>query len=210
MRRPSCSSMLDLFSPCPSTRTTSGWLVKAAIRAGESAQATTRSRSPTVSFKRRRLPAASARCTPGNSRSQASQRCPAVKALPRDMRDPRAASPAMPARMLVSVFAPMPGSVAIFPALAAASRSARVRRPNSFQNRATFLGPTPETRSKSSREGGTSSSRRLRNSSLPVVSSSWIFSVMALPMPGTLGSSPRASRAAASSGRSRRLSAARW
>ena len=91
---------------------------------------------------------------------------------------------------------------------AAVSRPGRLVIPSCFQNRATFLGPRSGTWSSSTRPGGTSASRRSRKPSRPVVSSSSIFSAMALPTPGMVCSSPALKTSLISRPRASMLSAA--
>ena len=178
------------MSPLPKTRSTPLRLMKASITAFESLAATRISRSPTVERMRRRLPAGWASTTPFTLFNTLIISCASGYALPNGKRPERRESEAIPSRIAVSDFAPMPGMSRNLPAFAAASNSVSVLMLSVFQINAIFFGPSEGTCSQPAKLSGTSFFNFSRNSSLPVLSNSSIFSAMALPTPGMSANFP--------------------
>ena len=109
----------------------------------ESSSATTTSRSPMVSLRRRALPANSARITPGNSRIKPTNVSPYRKPISSLLRALKRASKSIPDRILACDLAPNPESGAISLFTAAACNSGMLSIPNSSCNCLIRFGPTP-------------------------------------------------------------------
>ncbi len=183
-RIPSVNSIEDFVSPLPSTRAISFCDVNTFITASDSLQATSRSRSPTVDFIRRKLPAASAATTPLIPRNMVKMLRAIGKATPNGVLPLRRESDSIPSKIFCSDFAPMPSKLRSSPACAAAFNCSSVVIPFIFQNIAAFFGPKLGTLITSNSVTGISRLSFSKNSSLPVLSSSSIFSAIASPTPG--------------------------
>ena len=156
-RGPSRRTMLDLSVPGREDLLDLGRASRRAMTAGGSSTAARMSRSPIVARRRRSDPAGEIRRTPGTSRSasirlptRASASCSRrrVSVLRRSIRP-------IPSSTFCSVRAERPLTSRSWPASAAA-RSPRASRSRARRAEArTVFGPTPGTRSMSSRPSGT-------------------------------------------------------
>ena len=143
------------------------------------------SRSPTVSRPRRKLPAMSARRTPGSACRYSSSASPYCAAAAREIRfsspERTASSPAI----FFSIAAPNPGTVLRRPARAARASPAIDRSPRVSTRARARMGPIPGTPRNSTAACGTS--RRSSRSSLsePVEAISAIFAARSSPIPAS-------------------------
>ena len=106
-----------LVSPRARTRSTSGWAASWSIASAESLAVASTSRSPTVSFSRRQLPARVACVTDLSLSKSATIASASGFTSPSKNRLPDADACSMPARIASSVFLPNPLSLAISPLL---------------------------------------------------------------------------------------------
>ena len=168
-RRPLLNSTLDLVSPCPATRDH----VRMADEGLHHRRRIGRRRP--AGRCRRRWRACGAGCRRASAAYAGQLPQPGQQLLgerpgpaQRDAVGAPARALRCPAMILASDFSPMPGRSRSLPARAAASSSARLVTPSSFQNRPTFLGPRSGTCSSSTRRGRHLAFSFSRNSSLPV------------------------------------------
>ena len=196
--------------PAPRTRSTAPSCVKRSTTISGRSVSTSRSRSPTVSRRRRSEPAWTMRVTPGVPSSWATRSSDSRWASSSRRRCGRESSWAIPSRIRCSVPAPIPFSPRSSPAWAARRRSSSVSIPSASWTTRTVLGPTPGICSSSTRLAGISASSRSWKAMWPVVASSVILSLIACPTPGIGRRSPDAYADATSNGARAMASAARW
>ena len=150
------------------------------------------SRSPIVSARRRRLPQTSARITSGWARTASKIGATRRLALLCKMRSPTDSTKVIPSRIFASVLAPKPFSPAIFPASAAARRSARLSIFSVSWSVRIFFGPSPGTRRSATRPGGVLRLSSSYEGSWPVVASWTILAYIVSPIPGVSARLPSA------------------
>ena len=178
--------------PAPMTPSTAGRPTKRSMTVSGASVSTRRSRSPTVSRRRRSDPAWTILATPGASASCATSASEMAWARSSSMRCGREARSVMPSRIRCSVPAEMPRRPRRWPASAARRRSSMLSMPRPSQTRRTVLGPTPGMRSRSTTLGGISARSRSWRAMWPVVAISTILSPMAWPTPAIGRRSPAA------------------
>ena len=146
-----------------------------------------RSRSRTVSRRRRTLPASETAIAAGWASSSATTRRTAGSAVPRSrLASPCSPTPASSAfRIFSSLRAPIPERSRSLPSCAADFRPARVVRPSCVQNRAAVFGPTPGSRRKSTTPAGTSPRRLVSACISPSLTTSTTLFSIVLPIPGS-------------------------
>ncbi len=188
MRRSACrpdrSTTAQRVSPCAVTCVTSLNRTKAFAAAGASVDATRMSTSPTVSERRRKLPATSSCCTPGVARSAATSGRTYASASASGTRAACALSCARPRRIDCWMDGPRPRSVASRPARAAFSSWPSVRTPSFWLMSRARLGPMPGIRSSVTRLPGVFFLSCSSSGSSPVRHRCSILPARSAPMPG--------------------------
>ena len=209
---PSLSTTAAFVSPCTSTVETFGCSTSVSSTCRGSPAAHTRSMSPIVSSKRRRLPAARSAVMLGQrSRSAAISRSAAGIARAIGTRSSLVRAARISRRTLSAFFRPILGSSASCPASVAFSRSATVETPSSSLISLAVFGPMPGTRMTSRMPSGNSARSRSKYAMRPVVTSSVVLAAMALPTPGiSVRSAPSRTACSMSAGWWPRARAARW
>ena len=147
-----------------------------------------RSRSRTVSRRRRTLPASDTAIAAGCASSAATTRLTAGSAVASRRRSSGASpTPASSAfRIFSSLFAPMPDRSRSRPDSAAAFRPSSDVMPSCVQIRAAVFGPTPGSRRKSTTPAGTSPRRFVSACISPSSTTSTTFASIVFPIPGSV------------------------
>ena len=160
--------------------------------AAGSLDATTMSRSFTVSARRRALPASSTRSADGWSRSAATISSPTVSAFESSMRAlGRPSAPAASAaRTFSSAFFPKPFTSLSCPLSAALRRSSIEFTPTWSWSSLARLGPSPGMRVTSTRPDGIRCFSLSADGIDPVSSSASIFSAIVFPTPASSAARP--------------------
>jgi hypothetical protein len=152
--------MLVLSVPAATTLSTSRSRSSAAITAGASSTAASRSMSPIVGRRRRSDPAASMRRTPRAWRSRSMMPPTSASASWISIRSYVRSIRAMPSRMFASARSERPFTRRRRPSSAAARSASTESMPSSTWSRRTVFGPTPGIFRMSSRPSGTSARSR--------------------------------------------------
>ena len=172
-----------------------------------------KSRSRTVSRRRRTLPASDTAMAAACAESCSTMSWTAGSARPSRPRSSlgafRPAPAARAARIFSSLFCPMPERPRSRPSSAAVFSPSSVVTPSSVQIRAAVFGPTPGRRRKSTTPAGTFSRRRVSACISPSVAISTTFCSIVLPIPGRSVALPASASSATGPGVSRMRVAAR-